>query len=212
MAWRRRSRYTEAMALPERHEQETFSYTDYLSWGEWPQGERFELVQGEAFAMSPAPRLIHQTVSGELFGQIFNCLKDDPCLVFAAPTDVKLSPAEEDDRPTVVQPDLLVACAESLRTERGIVGAPELVIEILSPETGYADRKRKFGLYEKYGVREYWIVDIDEQVLELFHRDAGSDTFRRVDAYGRQDTVASLSIPQISVELELVFPEREDES
>lgn len=200
------------MALPERQDRETFSYADYLSWGEWPQGERFELVQGEAFAMSPAPRLIHQTVSGEFHRQIANQLTDDPCRVFAAPTDVKLSPAEEDDRPTVVQPDLLVACAEHLRTERGIVGAPELVIEILSPETGYADRKRKFNLYEKYGVAEYWIVDIDEQVLELYHHDAGSATFRRVDAYGRQDTVSSLAIPKVTVKLELVFPEPDGEA
>lgn len=199
------------MGFPERVGEQTYSYADYLSWPEWPEGERYELIQGEAFSMSPAPRLVHQTVSGEMQRQISNALKEKPCRVFAAPTDVKLSPAEEDTKPTVVQPDLLVACAERLFTERGINGPPELVIEILSPETGYADRKRKFGVYQQYGVGEYWIVDIDERVLEVYVREPSSGIFRRVDAYGPRDTVTSQVVPAVTVDLSLVFPETERE-
>jgi len=196
------------MGLPEQQDEQTYSYTDYLSWPEWPEGERYELIHGEAFAMSPAPRLAHQTVSGEMQRQIGNALKDDPCHVFAAPTDVKLSPAEEDERPTVVQPDLLVACAEHLFTDRGIEGSPELVIEILSPESGYADRKRKFAVYERYGVVEYWIVDIDERLVEVYHRDAATGSFRRIDVYGPHNSVTSLVVPAVTVDLSLVFPEK----
>lgn len=199
-------RYNRPMGLPELQDEQTYSYGDYLSWPEWPEGDRYELIHGEAFAMSPAPRLAHQTVSGEMQAQIHESLKDDPCRVFAAPTDVKLSPVEEDQKPTVVQPDLLVACAETLFTDRGIEGAPELVIEILSPESGYADRKRKFAVYERYGVAEYWIVDIDERVVETYLRDAATGTFRRIDAYGPQDTVPSLAVPAVTVDLTLVFP------
>jgi Uma2 family endonuclease len=195
------------MALPERAEEQTFTYQDYLSWPEWPAGERYELIHGEAFAMSPAPRLAHQTVSGELHAQIHGALKDKPCRVFAAPTDVRLSPADEDARPTVVQPDLLVACAEHLFTERGIDGPPELVIEILSPETGYADRKRKFEVYQQYGVGEYWIVDIDEHVVEVYLRDHESGTFRRLDAYGPRESITSRTVPAVTVDLSLVFPD-----
>lgn len=197
------------MGIPERINEQTYSYADYLSWPEWPEGERYELVHGEAFCMSPAPRLVHQTISGEIHRQIGNALKDNPCRVLAAPTDVKLSPPNEDAKPTVVQPDLLVACAEHLFTERGIQGPPELVIEILSPETGYADRKRKFGVYQEYGVTEYWIVDIDERVLEAYLRDPSSGALCRVDAYGPRDTVTAQSVPGVSVDLSLVFPEVE---
>jgi Uma2 family endonuclease len=196
------------MALPERAEEQTFTYQDYLSWPEWPAGERYELIHGEAFAMSPAPRLAHQTVSGEMHATDWHAaLKDKPCRVFAAPTDVRLSPADEDARPTVVQPDLLVACAEHLFAERGIDGPPELVIETLSPETGYADRKRKFEVYQQYGVGEYWIVDIDEHVVEVYLRDHESGTFRRLDAYGPRESITSRTVPAVTVDLTLVFPE-----
>ncbi|TVQ20876.1 MAG: Uma2 family endonuclease [Spirochaetaceae bacterium] len=195
------------MGIAKRADDQTYTYDDYLSWPQWPQGERYELIHGEAFAMSPAPRLVHQTVSGELFAQIHSALKDKPCRVFAAPTDVKLSPANEDARPTVVQPDLLVACAEHLFTERGIDGPPELVIEILSPETGFADRKRKFGVYQQYGVGEYWIVDIDEHVLEVYLRDEASGSFLRLDAYGATDSVTSRTVPEVTVDLARVFPD-----
>ena len=80
------SRYTISMGLPERVNEQTYSYADYLSWPEWPEGERYELIHGEAFAMSPAPRLVHQTISGEIQRQIGNALKDSPCRVLAAPT------------------------------------------------------------------------------------------------------------------------------
>ena len=199
------------MGLPENREQERYTYSQYLTW---PEGERYELIDGIAYAMSPAPRLEHQRISGEIHAQIHSDLKDGPCRVFAAPTDVRLSAiyaAEtEDDEPTVVQPDLLVGCKEELFTERGVAGAPELIVEIISPESGYSDRKRKFDLYERYGVGEYWIVDPDERVVEVYILES-DNCFRRAGVYGSADTVTATAIGGVVVDLQEVFPtERRD--
>lgn len=196
------------MGLPENREQEHYSYSQYLTW---PEGERYELIDGIAYAMSPAPRLEHQRVSGEIYAQIHSNLKDGPCRVFAAPTDVRLSAVHaaetEDDEPTVLQPDLLVGCRNELFTERGVAGAPELIVEITSPESGYSDRKRKFDLYERYGVREYWIVDPDERVVEVYLLES-DNRFRRAGIYGSTDTVTGTAVGGVEVDLQEVFPAR----
>jgi Uma2 family endonuclease len=196
------------MGLPENREQAHYTYRQYLTW---PEGERYELIDGIAYAMSPAPRLEHQRVSGEIYAQIHSDLKEGPCRVFAAPTDVRLSAVhaaeKEDDEPTVIQPDLLVGCRNELFTERGVAGAPELIIEIVSPESGYSDRKRKFDLYERYGVREYWIVDPDERLVEVYLLES-DNRFRRAGIYGSTDTVAATAVGGVAVDLQEVFPTR----
>jgi hypothetical protein len=109
---------------------ERYRYRDYLSW---PEGERVELIEGVPYAMSPAPRREHQRLVSELNRQLANALHDAPCEVYPAPFDVKLSREEEDERPTVVQPDLTVVCDPAKLTEQGVTGAPDLVVEIVSP-------------------------------------------------------------------------------
>jgi Uma2 family endonuclease len=143
---------------------ERYSWKDYLSWSE---EERFELIDGVAYAMSPAPGRKHQRMVSELNRQIANALLKSSCQVYPAPLDVKLSGEVADDAPTVVQPDLTVVCNADKLTEQGVAGAPDLVIEIVSPESGYHDRARKFDRYQRYGVSEYWIVDKNENVLEV---------------------------------------------
>ena len=189
------------MQLPK--EEERYSWSDYLAW---PEGERYELVDGIAYAMSPAPRRRHQEISGEIFRQAANALRKKPCRVYDAPFDVKLSSDESDDAPTVVQPDITVTCDRTKLTEQGMTGPPDLVIEIVSPDSGLIDRRRKFDLYERFRVKEYWIVDQDEKVVEVY-RLGDAVTYRRIGAFGPEDTVTAEAVPELSVSLAEVFAE-----
>lgn len=146
-----------------------FTYKDYCSW---PEEERWELICGKAYNMSPAPSRRHQEISFELSGILREYLKGKDCKAFAAPFDVMLPgfPVEkEDEIDTVVQPDISVICNPTKITDKGCLGAPDLIIEILSPATFKKDLNEKFQLYEKHGVREYWIVDPDNRYFRIFH-------------------------------------------
>jgi Uma2 family endonuclease len=135
-----------------------------------------------------------------------NALKGASCRVYDAPFDVKLSADEEDDAPTVVQPDIAVTCDRSKLTQQGMTGPPDLVIEIVSPDSGLIDRRRKFDLYQRFGVREYWIVDQDEQVVEVYR--LGEDgSYRRSGVFGPEDTVTAAAVADLSVSLAEVFAE-----
>jgi Uma2 family endonuclease len=153
--------------------------------------------------MSPAPRREHQRLLIELGRQLANALQESPCVVYPAPFDVKLSPEEADDRPTVVQPDLTVVCDEAKLTEQGVTGAPDLVIEIVSPDSGFHDRGRKFDLYERYGLGEYWIVDPVEQLIEAYRLE--EKRFVRAGVFGPKDTLVSAAVPKVTVDLSLLF-------
>ena len=134
-------------------EKKGFTYQDYIKWGD---EIRYELIDGVAYAMA-APSQIHQETSGELFWQIKTFLKGKKCRVYAAPFDVRLNFDSCDD--IVVQPDLLVVCDESKLDGKSVIGAPEFVIEILSPKNTRYDTEIKFRRYQKAGIKEYWIVD-----------------------------------------------------
>jgi Uma2 family endonuclease len=135
-----------------------FTYRHYLTW---PDEERWELIEGVAWSMSPAPKRGHQEIQARLLTEIRVFLKGKPCKAYDAPFDVLLPRAgEADDKvDTVVQPDLVVYCDRSKLTPAGARGAPDLIVEILSPSTSKKDQREKFDLYQKHGVREYWIVD-----------------------------------------------------
>ncbi|MFA6506310.1 MAG: Uma2 family endonuclease [Treponemataceae bacterium] len=139
---------------------QTVRYTvaDYLSWDD---DQRWELINGEAFAMSPAPTRKHQKLAGSLYHGLCSFLSDKPCEPYISPIDVFLSPLADqgdDIEDTVVQPDVLVVCDPSKLAEEGIRGAPDFIAEILSDSTANKDLTRKRDLYEAHGVREYWIV------------------------------------------------------
>jgi Uma2 family endonuclease len=143
-----------------------FTYRDYKAW---PDDERWELIDGIAYDMCAAPMIRHQELSGELFLQFGAFLKGKPCRFFPAPVDVLLpGPGQADDEADcVVEPDLVVVCDRSKIGERYIRGAPDLVVEILSPSTSKKDLHEKFSLYERVGVREYWAI---EPKAEWIHR------------------------------------------
>lgn len=149
----------------------SFTYGDYC---QWPDDERWELIDGEAFAMAPAPTRLHQKFVVELAAQIHPRLSGTGCRVYVDPFDVQLPKASEsDDRiNTVVQPDLAVICDPGKLDDRGCRGAPDWIIEIISPASALHDQRRKRALYERVGVREYWLVHPLDRVLSIDRLDA----------------------------------------
>src|ERR1035437_6969699 len=143
------------------------TYADYIGWSD---GARYELIDGIAYAMSPAPTRRHQEVVGEMYRQIANTLKGSPCQPYIAPFDVRLPNANEADSDidTVVQPDISVICDKSKLDERGCRGAPDWVIEVLSSGTASHDQIVKRALYERVGVREYWLVHPADKVVTIY--------------------------------------------
>jgi Uma2 family endonuclease len=135
-----------------------YTVEEYLKW---PGEERWEIIDGDLYAMSPAPRVTHQN----LVSNFHIRLKTDPgnpCYTGLAPTDVVL------DNYTVVQPDVFVVCDRKKITPDNIQGAPDLVLEVVSPSTEVKDRREKMRLYERFGVREYLIVFPEREYVERY--------------------------------------------
>ena len=141
-----------------------YSYADYLVW---KIKERVELLKGKILEMS-APSPIHQEISGNLQGALFVFLKNSRCKLYTAPFDVRFPQKGESQVYTVVQPDLCVVCDLEKIDSKGCVGAPDLVVEILSPGNSKKEMKSKFALYQEEGVREYWIVDPDRELVFVY--------------------------------------------
>ena len=147
----------------------SYTYADYLLWN---FKERVELIRGKIFKMSPAPSSYHQEISFELSGIFYNYFKNKPCKVYSAPFDVRLINYKESNTNnkiiTVVQPDLCVICDLSKIDERGAIGAPDLIIEILSEGNSKKEMDIKYDLYEENGVKEYWIVNPNEKTIAIY--------------------------------------------
>ncbi|WP_439481250.1 Uma2 family endonuclease [Cyclobacterium plantarum] len=144
------------------------SYADYLTW---QMEEVVELIKGKIFKKAAAaPKRIHQKVSGELFLRLGNFLRGKKCQVYSAPFDVRFPTSSKEDKKIhdVVQPDICVICNPEKLDERGCIGAPDLIVEILSPGNSKVELKYKFNLYESNGVREYWIIHSETQDLLIY--------------------------------------------
>ncbi|RAV04207.1 Uma2 family endonuclease [Paenibacillus sp. YN15] len=153
------------MSMPP--ENKRYTYADYLTW---PEGERVELVDGQVYAMTPAPNRIHQEILGRTFNMFLNFLKGRKGQAYVAPFDVRLPKGDErdDKTDTVVQPDLSVICDPSKLDDQGCRGAPDLVAEIISPSTLKYDLTVKKRLYERSGVKEYWMVYPLERIVMVY--------------------------------------------
>lgn len=149
------------------------TYADYRTW---PEDIRYELIAGCAFLMAPAPSLDHQTVAFEVGRQLGNALEGKSCRVLAAPVDVLLNGGAMDDDAvdTVVQPDVFIVCDSAKLTPRGVRGAPDWVLEVVSPASASHDQIVKLAAYEKAGVREYWIAHPTDRVLTIYHHDGAA--------------------------------------
>jgi Uma2 family endonuclease len=145
----------------------SYTYADYLLW---QFEERIEILRGKIAQMS-APGRNHQQISMRLSLFLGNALWRSSCKVYAAPFDVRLTrinKAENKEVRTVVQPDLCVICDPDKLDERGCLGAPDLIIEILSPGNSRKEMKEKFEIYEENGVKEYWVVFPDFQTIQVY--------------------------------------------
>lgn len=154
------------MGLPLR-DTKHHTYAEYCTW---PDDARYELIDGVAYAMAPAPVRSHQEVLGGIFSQVHTALEGRRCRAYIAPFDVRLPHGDEadDDVDTVVQPDLSVVCDRDKLDTRGCRGAPDWIVEVLSPATAGHDMIVKRRLYERAGVREYWLVHPTDRVVTVY--------------------------------------------
>lgn len=179
----------------------TYSYADYLLW---KFKERVELFKGKILKMSPAPNVKHQKVSGNIYGELYPLFKNQRCQLFSAPFDVRISKQNTEDKEifTVVQPDLCIICDPNKLDEKGCIGAPDLIIEILSPGNSKKEMKYKFELYEEAEVREYWIVDPNQESVLIYSLENGKYkiNFPIIDDY-----VNSYIFPNLKIHTDDIF-------
>lgn len=145
-----------------------YSFADYLTWVD---DKRRELFNGFIKMMTPAPSRIHQKISRKLSRNIGNFLNNKKCELYYAPFDVRLTVNAETENNkvyTVVQPDICIICDLSKLDDRGCIGAPDMIIEISSPANSKCNVEEKFELYQKHGVREYWIIFPYEKTFSVF--------------------------------------------
>ncbi len=173
-----------------------FTYEDYLNT---PEDKRYELIDGDLF-MTPAPGELHQRVSILLGSKLFQfTLENSLGRVYVAPFDVVLSDMD------VVQPDLLFVSNERIRiiTPENVQGAPDLVVEILSPSTATRDTTFKRVLYARHGVREYWIVDTQEETITVLL--SGDRGLEAAEVYGAGETLTSATLHGFKLNIDDVF-------
>lgn len=173
----------------------------------WDEQDRIELIDGYPVMMAP-PSRVHQKISGELFGQLRDYLKGKKCEIYHAPFAVRLFERDgerPEDVDTLVEPDISVVCDPSKLDDIGCKGAPDLVMEILSPSTTRHDKFTKFNLYQRAGVREYWIVDPADKSVQVFVLEDGRYTAKDFGASG--DRLRVNILEDCVVDLSQVFPE-----
>ena len=190
---------SEAFAIEEKRR---FTYADYKAW-ELKPGERFELINGVAYAMA-GPNSLHQEILMELSSQFHVYLRGKPCKVYPAPYDVRLFYEEDESDDTVVQPDIIIICDEKKRGSEGCRGAPDLVVEILSPSNTAIEMERKLKLYKEAQVREYWIVDPKNKHISIYQLQGGAYLLQTCNS---QDIARPGVLPGLEIPLSTIFAE-----
>lgn len=184
-----------------------YTYSDYLLW---QFSERVELLKGRLSKLA-APNVNHQRISGNLYLKMGNFLIDKKCDLFAAPFDVRLPlPSHKitaDKIDTVIQPDLCVICDESKLDTQGCVGAPDLIVEILSPGNSKREMKDKFELYEAAEVLEYWVVDPERRTVFVHLLQSETKKFTTQLPYlTDEDVLVCKTLKGLSIRLNEIFP------
>lgn len=182
---------------------EHWTYSDCATW---PEDERWELFDGEAVLMSPAPARVHQDVVLELGRQVANFLLGNTCRPYIAPFDVRLPEADEADEhiDTVVQPDLAVICDPARLDDRGCRGAPDWIVEVISAATAALDQYRKRDIYERHGVREYWLVHPGDRLVFIYRLQDGR--YGKPEVHKATGATPVATLQGLVVEWGLVFP------
>ncbi len=186
----------------------TYTYADYLTWR---FEQSVELIKGKIFKMSPAPSSKHQKISVRLSSKLFTFIElcKNGCELYPAPFDVRLldknkSSIANKDVYTVVQPDLCVICDKSKIDERGCIGAPDLIIEILSPGNSKKEMKFKYDLYEEAGVTEYWIVFPSECALFQYVLNENGKYYLK-DSFSEDMKFNTHIFPDLEIDLGEIF-------
>jgi Uma2 family endonuclease len=181
----------------------TYSYAHYLNW---LFDDRVELIKGKIFKMSPAPSRVHQEIFGAIFLSMGNFLKNKPCKVYGAPFDVRFPKSSKADQDvfTVLQPDICVVCDLNKLDDRGCIGAPDLVLEVLSPGNNKKELLHKYQIYQEFGVKEYWVVSQSDQSILIYTLDS-EGKFRPSKIYTLSEEVTSTVLPGFVLKLDDVF-------
>ena len=188
------------MPLPQ--EGKKYSYADYLTW---PEDERWEIIDGTPY-MQAAPTPVHQEIQMELSRQIANYLRDKSCKIYPAPFCVRLPHDEKNENEVnnIVEPDISIVCDKSKIDSKGCNGAPDLVIEIISPSSTKTDKIIKFNKYEKAGVIEYWIVEPEPKIVSVFILQ-NNQRYSRPELYTEEEKVTVSLFPDLIIDLGVVF-------
>lgn len=191
------------MVMPEFHPNKIYSYKDYLTWS---NDERWELIGGIPYNMSPAPLTRHQEILSEMTTEFGAYLRGKSCQSFVSPFDVRLFTENRgnDSIHDVVQPDLTVVCDPKKIDKNGCTGSPDLVVEILSPSTAKKDKTTKRDLYEKAKVKEYWIVDPENEFVEVFIL-KNDDKYEFPDVYSDGDHIKVRLFTDLEIDLDVIF-------
>ncbi len=174
--------------------EQKWTYTDYCGWDD---DQRWELIDGVAYAMTPSPTVFHQNIARKLISRLDRHFTGRSCTPFIAPVDVVL------DETNVVQPDLFVVCDRNSITKANISGAPDLIIEILSPSSMVRDRREKMSLYERFGVREYLIVHPMDEIVERYLLVSGR--YGAPEIFDWTETLSLSIFPDLSFDLWEIF-------
>ena len=180
-----------------------YSYQEYLTW---QFQDVVELIKGRIMKMSPAPLLKHQIVAGRIFGDLEQYLRRKECSVFISPFDVRLpkkSETSDEQIFTVVQPDICIVCDPAKLDRRGCIGAPDMIVEILSPGNMARDAKVKFDLYEEFGVNEYWIVSPGDENVVVYLLEDGKYVLR--GEYAEPCQIPVTALPNFSLDWSEIF-------
>ena len=190
------------MTLQELDMNKTYTYADYFRW---KLEERVELIRGRIFKMSPAPNRRHQQISGNIFYELKRFVQRGPCEVYSAPFDVRLprKSASDKDITTVLQPDVCVVCDTNKLDEKGCVGAPDIVVEVLSPGNNAKELKNKYEVYEEAGVPEYWVVSPQDETVLVYTLTGGRYTASRMMVAG--DSLQSTALDGFSLNIARLF-------
>ena len=180
----------------------SYTYADYFSW---KFEERVELIKGKIFRMSPAPNRMHQKLAGYIYRKMGNFLEGKPCDVYTAPFDVRIPRKSKDDKEiiTVLQPDVCVICDLEKLDFRGCIGAPDIVVEVLSPGNNAKEMKNKYEVYEEAGVKEYWVVSPQDQWLQI--HTLVNDKFQQSHYLVAGDVAASAVLAGFSLKVTDLF-------
>ena len=177
----------------------SYTYADYLKW---QFKEQIELIKGKIMTMSPAPTSLHQRISMKLTGQFLKFFDNRNCRLYAAPFDVRF-PDEKGNMKTVVQPDLCVICDINKIDLKGCIGAPDLIVEILSPGNTKKEMKNKYELYQEQGVKEYWIVDSQNRNIYIFVLENGK--YIGIQPVAEDEIATSVAFPALSFSTEKLY-------